>query len=155
MPEAKGGTEKGLLEVKAGFQEEAALEKKVEFWSLLYSLGSGLQPRPFEGLSDIQTCSMAVLFKHLPSFLNAPRVKHKLICFAHRCSESTSCLIAYSSPHIIFPPDTPSHLNSPGTFTHLHLCPGRTLHLRLLIWQTPNILQGPASPTPPPGSLPS
>lgn len=30
MPEAKGGTEKGLLESKTGFQEEAALEKKVE-----------------------------------------------------------------------------------------------------------------------------
>lgn len=28
MPEAKEGTEKGLLEVTAGFQEEAALEKK-------------------------------------------------------------------------------------------------------------------------------
>lgn len=30
VPEAKGGTEKGLLESKTGFQEEAALEKKVE-----------------------------------------------------------------------------------------------------------------------------
>ena len=29
MPGAEGGTEKGLLEVKADFQEEAALEEEV------------------------------------------------------------------------------------------------------------------------------
>lgn len=35
MPEAKGGTEKGLLEVKAGFLEEATLERKVEVYLVM------------------------------------------------------------------------------------------------------------------------
>ena len=50
MPRAEGGTKKGLLEVKADFWKEAALEG--EWKSRLSSLGSGLQARPFRALSD-------------------------------------------------------------------------------------------------------
>ena len=65
---------------------------------------------------------MAVLLKYLPWLPNTPKIKHKLLHFVHWCSESNSCLISYFSPHIIFTPDTPSHLSFPDTFTHLHFC---------------------------------
>lgn len=127
----KGGTEKRLLEVKTSSLEEEILERKVGVW-LFFSLDSGLQARPPRRPSD----SMVILFKYLPWLPITPRVKHKLIRFAQRYSASSSYLIFYFSTHIIFTPDTPNHLNSLSTFTHLHLCTSRILHLKLLIWKT-------------------
>lgn len=116
------------MEVKASSPEEEIVERKVGVCLFFSSLDSGLQAGTPRRPSDSQTCPMVVLFKYLPWLPITPRVKYKLC---------VQLLIFYFSTHIIFTPDTPNHLNSPSTFTHLHLCTSRILHLKLLIWQTP------------------
>lgn len=119
-------------------------------WTLDARLG------PPRSLSD-RDLSNGGLAQTPPMAPYHPQGKQMLIHFAHWCSESCSCIISYFSPHIIFTPDTPSHLNSPDTFTYLPLCSSRTLHL--LIWQTSMHCSKPSftnassrkpSPNPPP-----
>lgn len=98
VPGEKGGTEKRLLEVKTAFLEENWKEKQES--SCSSPLRTQLQARPPRSLSDSQTCPMVVLLKHLPWLPITPRIKHKLIHFAQRHSESSSCLIFLTSPHI-------------------------------------------------------
>lgn len=129
--------EKRLSEVQASSLEEETVERKVGVCLFFSSLDSGLQARTPRRPPDSQTCPMVVLFKYRPWLPITPWVKHKLICFAQRYSVSSSCLIFYFSTHIIFTAATPTHPNSPNTFTHLHLCTRRILHLKLLIWRTP------------------
>lgn len=97
MVGAKEGSEKGLLEVRAGFLEEAALKRKAGVQSLLSSPRSGLQDRLHRDLSDTQIWSIAALFKYLPWLPVTPRIKYKCIHFAVQ-------FLLNCQSHFLFPP---------------------------------------------------
>lgn len=112
VPGDKGSTEKGLLDVRAGFLEEVALERKVGVWLLLSSLDLELQVRGRVGF-DLTPRSD----RWLPCS-NTSRgslwIKCKFIRFLIQ-------LLLNSQSHFLFPHThlhlgQPSHLNFPGIF---------------------------------------
>lgn len=122
--------------VRAGSREEAAVERKVEpshpspLWALDPRLGPQ-GPSPYTDLSSgwpAQTLPMA------PCHPQGKTQAHSL-CTQMLCVQLMSHFLSLSTHHL--QSRHPSHLNCPGTLTDLYLCPGRTLHLGLLFWQTP------------------